>query len=29
MLLNPVADGTQNFKREWLRYYGNTSGEGW
>lgn len=22
MLLNPIADATQGFKREWLRYYG-------
>ena len=25
MLLNPVADATQNFKKEWLRYYGEVN----
>ena len=28
MLLNPIADATQNFKREWLRHYANETGEG-
>ena len=25
MLLNPVADATQNFKKEWLRWYGEVN----
>lgn len=28
MLLNPIADATQNFKREWLRFYSSTDGHG-
>jgi predicted phage terminase large subunit-like protein len=28
MLLDPTADATQNFKREWLRHYGSTDDRG-
>jgi predicted phage terminase large subunit-like protein len=28
IMLNPAADVTQGFKREWLRFYENRSGEG-
>jgi predicted phage terminase large subunit-like protein len=28
IMLNPLADATQGFKREWLRFFDNRSGEG-